>query len=609
MKGKMARIAAGLLAVLLIAGYWLLPGREERSVPSGGGHQKYALEPGDSVSWPWKPAMEDCNELSVYLKGMKKGQGIILTGILTDSTGLEAATATQAISELGETDFLSLQGSFQVDTTYTLTIRAEGEGTISIKGEEDDDGHFQPALKETGIVISQNPVLLYFATGCILLALMPVTGSDLRRKRDRTEQSLVARFLPWGTFLLILGVGLLIDLKKPTYFTDTTWGTWDEDNHTYWVQSMGLISIGGLRNALNSVITWHPGYLPLGVGYNIGEILQQLGIRNSDLPYRCAVIVNTLCYAVMCGLAVKHAPRFKVSFLLAGSIPMMIFQATSMTYDTMVGASILLGTALVMETIEQPERLSAGRAILMTALLSMGTVTKPAYSLVLLSLLMIPKGKFSSGKEKWGFRILALLLMGWCFTAMMMPGAYEDVISGDLRFSDTGAGAQIQGMLADPIGNGLKPVRYFWDNLRFVTSDWLDFWAYQEYGLPHLGDMYLILMLLAAPLCCCGENWDTPNALIPARRISWGLIAFFAELLLIYAQYIASSPVGGAVTGMQSRYFMPLWAPALLALMWPHGIRKRARAAGDVMTAAVFALICWANVENAMIHLANYWLQ
>ena len=124
MKGKMGRIAAGLLAVLLIAGYWLLPGREERSIPSGGGHQKYALEPGDSVSWPWKPAMEDCNELSVYLKGMKKGQGIILTGILTDSTGLEAATATQAISELGEADFLSLQGSFQADTTYTLTVFA-----------------------------------------------------------------------------------------------------------------------------------------------------------------------------------------------------------------------------------------------------------------------------------------------------------------------------------------------------------------------------------------------------------------------------------------------------------------------------------------------------
>ena len=609
MKGKMARIAAGVLAVLLIAGYWLLPGMEERSVPIGGGHQKFALAPGDSVSWFWTPAMEKCSELAVYLKGMKKGQGMTLTGVLTDSAGQEAASVSQAISELGEADYLSLRGTFRTDMAYTLTIQAEGEGTISIKGEENDDGVFQPALKETGIAFSQNPVLLYFAAGFILLALMPVTGPDLRRKRDRTEQSLMAKFLPWGTFLLIVGVGLLIDLKKPTYFTDTTWGTWDEDNHTYWVQSMALISGGGLRNVLNSVITWHPGYLPLGIGYNIGEILEQLGARNPDLPYRCAVIVSTICYAGMCGLAVKHAPRFKVSFLLAGSIPIMIFQATSMTYDTVVGASILLGTALVMETIEQPERLSTVRAITLTVVLSMGTVTKPAYSLILLSLLMIPKSKFGSGKEKWGFRILVLLIMCWCFAAMVMPGAYEDVLSGDLRFSDTDAEAQIQGMLADPIGSGLKPVRYFWENLRFVTSDWLDFWAYLSYGLPRLGDMYLILMLLVAPLCSCGENWDTPNALTPGRRIRWGLIAFFAELLLIYAQYIASSPVGGAVTGMQSRYFMPLWAPAMLALMWPHEIRKKAREAGAVMTAVVFMLVCWANVENALIHLANFPLQ
>ena len=246
---------------------------------------------------------------------------------------------------------------------------------------------------------------------------------------------------------------------------------------------------------------------------------------------------------------------------------------------------------------------------MLLALMSMGTVTKPAYSLILLSLLLIPAEKFGSGREKWGFRILIILMMVWCFTAMAMPGAYEDVLSGDMRFSDTDAGAQIQGMLADPMGSGLKPIRYFWEQLRFLTSDWLDFWAYVEYGLPDLGNMYLILLLVAAPFCCCGENWDEKSALTPECRISWGLIAFLSELLLIYAQYIASSPVGGNITGMQPRYFTPLWAPALLALMWPHGIRKRARAAGDVMTIAVFFCCAWANVENALIHLANYTMQ
>ena len=609
MKGKTLRIALAALALLLALGYWLFPGLEERSIPLGSGRQKWTIEGGESVSWPWTPTLETSSELSVPLKGMKKAEGLTLTASLTDSSGQAIASVTEAVAEMGERDSLLLQGEYHTGISYTLNVSAEGEGKISVKGDEDEEGAFQPSLREAGIVSTRNPVLLYFAAGLILLALTPVTESGGKKRRIRTEQGLIARLLPWGTFLLILGVGLLIDLRKPTFFTDSSWGTWDEDTHSYWVQSMALISGGGLRNCLSSVITWHPGYLPLGVGYNLGELLNLAGWKNPDLPYRCAVIMSTFCYGGMCALAVKHAPRYKVSFLVAGTIPMMIFQATSMTYDTAVTGSVLLGTALVMETLEQPGCLSARRAIILLALMGMGTVTKPAYSLILLSLLLIPAEKFVSGKEKWGFRILAILMMVWCFAAMVMPGAYEDVVSGDMRFSDTDAGAQIQGMLADPIGSGLKPVRYFWERLEFLTSDWLDFWAYAEYGLSNLGKLYLLLLLIVAPLCCCGESWDEKNALTPGRRICWGLIAFLSELLLIYAQYIASSPVGGDITGMQPRYFTPLWVPALLALMWPQGIRKRARAAGDVMTTAVFLFCAWANVANALIHLANYAIQ
>ena len=614
MKGRIARLAALALALLLAAAYGLLPNREELSYSAGSGHDKWALEDGDSVSWTWTPALAESGGLTVPLKGTKKAQGMTLTATLTDGEGREAASVTQRIADLEEGNSLRLTGRFQTGTVYTLTVRAEGEGKISVQGEEDGEGRFIPSLEESGIAFSRNPVLLYFAAGMLLLSLMPVTGTagnprrrDLRRRAAAGGNgSLAARLLPWGTFCLILGVGLLVALRKPTFFDDPTWGTWDEDAHASWVRSMSLLSWGGLRGCLNSVITWHPGYLPLGVGYNIGEALNALGLKNPGLPYRCAVITGTACYAGMCALAVRHAPRFKVSFLVAGSIPMMIFQATSMTYDTAVTASVLLGTALVMETIERPGRLTEGRAITLAALLGMGTVAKPAYSLALLSLLMIPKEKFGSRKEKALFRVLAVLMTVWCFAAMAMPGAYEDVMAGDLRFSDTDAQGQIRGMLADPFGSGLKPVRYFFENISQLTGGWLSFWAYVGFGMPYLNELYLILMLCAAPLCCCGETWDGRDALTPGRRIGWGCVAFFAEVLLIYAQYIASSPVGGAVTGMQPRYFMPLWMPALLALMWPKGIRKRTGEAGDVMAVAVFALCCWANIENALIHLANF---
>ena len=605
MKGQITRIAAGLAALLLALGYWLLPGMEERSVPTGGGHKKWALSDGESASWTWTPSMEGSSVLDIYLKGMKKAQEMTLTAVLTKGDGTEAASAVQPVAALGEADYMTLRGNFRTGEALTLTVSAAGEGSISIKGEEDENGAFLPSLRETGIVVSRNPVLLYFAAGSLLLALTPVAGTAGKRKREPWKWS-VDRLLPWGTFLMILGVGLLVDLKKPTFFANPEWGTWDEDVHSYWVQSMALISGGGLRACLNSVITWHPGYLPLGIGYNIGEWIGQItGKADPELCYRCAVIANTAVYAAMCGLAVRHAPRFKGIFMAAGAIPLMIFQATSMTYDTAVTASVLLGAALVTETVEQPGRLSAGRAILMTALLAMGTVTKPAYSLALLSLMMIPAEKFGSAKEKWAFRIFVIGMTAWCFAAMVMPGAYEDVIGGDRRFSDTDSRGQIEGMLADPFGSGLLPVRYLFGNLYFLTSEWLDFWAYVRFGLPNLGWMYLAVLLVAAPLCCCGEEFEGANPLTPRRRIGWALIALFAELLLIYAQYIASSPVGGPIAGMQPRYFMPLWGPALLALMWPRAVRKRIRPAGDIITAATFAFICWANVQNALIHLAN----
>ena len=605
MKGRIARITAAALALLLTLSFFLLPGREERELPTNSGHQKWQLEEGDSFSCPWTPALAGSNELRVYLKGLKKAREMTLTAVLTDAAGAEAAAVTQAVAELGEEDSLRLTGSFQQGTAYTLTVTAAGEGTVSLQGDTDEEGAFLPALKESGIVVSRNPVLLYFALGLALLAAAPVTGPDPERRIRRRKRTTVASLLPWGTFGLIFGVSLLVALRKPAFLVDDSWATWDEDVHSYWVLSQALVSGGGLRKCLNSVITWHPGYLPLSLGYNLGELIGLVVRTDAGFAYRCAVIMSALCYAGMCALAVKHAPRYKVSFFLAGSIPLMIFQATSMTYDTAVAGSVLLGTALLLETLAREERLSTLRAMTLLALFSLGTVAKPAYSLTLLSLLLIPAARFGGGREKWLFRICAVCLMVWCFAAMKMPGAYDDVLSGDLRFSDKNAGAQIQGMLADPLGSGLKPVRYAAENLYFLTAEWMDFWAYVDYGLPGLRDLYLILMLLAAPLCTCGESWTDRSPLTPGRRVTLGLIVALAELALIYAQYIASSPVGGAVTGMQPRYFIPLWAPALLAVMWPHGIRKRAAAAGEIMTVIVFALCLGANLENALIHLRN----
>ena len=134
MKKQMVRMSAAITAVLLVLGYWLLPVREDRSILSGSGHKKWELHPGENVYWTWKPALDDCTELLVYLKGLKKGQDITLTAELKDPSGQIAGQVIQCLAELGDRDYLTLQGRFQKNKEYILEIRAAGDGTISIKG-------------------------------------------------------------------------------------------------------------------------------------------------------------------------------------------------------------------------------------------------------------------------------------------------------------------------------------------------------------------------------------------------------------------------------------------------------------------------------------------
>ena len=262
----------------------------------------------------------------------------------------------------------------------------------------------------------------------MLLSLAPLFGTPGRRRPRR--RAAWQDLLPWGTFALILGVGLLVSLKKPAFTgLGQEWMTWDEEDHFGMIQNISLLVPGGIRAWLHGIITWDPGYMPLALGWSLGEIL---GLEAADC-YRTATVFSTVCYASMCALAVSHAPKYKAAFLVAGTMPTFLFMMTSMTYDTVVAGSILLGAALVLETAAEEQKPSPLRIMTMTALLALGTVAKPAYSLALLLLWMIPAERLGGGKRAWLFRAFVLAVLIWCMLSLAMPGAHGGIIGGDER--------------------------------------------------------------------------------------------------------------------------------------------------------------------------------
>ena len=601
------RLAALLLSACLVLAYFLFPVQEATIVDTNTGRKQLTLSGGESASWPWTPALQRPDAVALALKGFEDLGELTLEVTVKNPDGTVAASVSRTAGEL-KSGSVSLDAAFRVGTAYTLEAAVKGKGSVTLRGKTDGDGSFFPRLSESGlVVIFRNPVLLYFAAGLLLIGLTPVRGVKRTSLSSPVPEDAVARLLPWGAFLLIFGLCLWICLAKPNYMLTQQWGTWDEGDHATRLASMSLHEFTSFPAWFSGLITWYPGYLPLILGYDLGQLINALCQGQApELPYRLAVITSSLIYAGMAFLAVRHAPRYKASFLLAATIPLFLFQAASMTYDTVVAGSILLSAALLLETIEARRPMTALRAVTLLALLSLGTVAKPAYSVLLLAFLLIPGECFRGRGEKWGFRVFAVCLAVWCLFALKLPGAYDNVIAGDARFEGTDAQAQLRGMLADPLGSGLKPVVYFFTHLPELASGWIDFWAYGGNGLPGITGGYLIAMLFIAPLCACGEARDGESPLTWKRRTVLALTALLAMLLLIYAQYIASSPVRGEITGVQARYFTPLWTVFLLALMWPHRVRMALRPAGGSLAVILWALTLGVGVCNTLYHLARF---
>ena len=598
MEAKIARIAALVIALLLAAGYLFLPTLEEASIVNNGGGEKETVPTEGRLTWSWTPEMERSDLLAMTVSGRKKAKGMTVYAELTGADGAVVSSLAQPVDGIGKNDRISLKGSYEKGKVYTLSVYAEGEGTLKLLGSTDEEGNFYPMLRENGTNTGRNPVTLYFAAGVLMIALTPVSGKRKARPLPaEKKESRLSAALPWAAFFLLAALGLVMALIRPVADVGEQWRTWDEEIHWKMIQAMNLFREDGLRLTNQEMITWNPGYLPLAAGFNLAAVF------TSDLKilYHAAVCFSALTYAAVCALAVRHAPEYKATFLVAGTLPIFLFQMTSATYDTVVTGSILLGLALVLETLDREETVSLPRAMTLLAVMAFGTVAKPAYSVVLCSLLLFPRARFENGMQAWGFRILAMLLLVWCLASLAMPGGYEEVRGGDARFAGADAAEQLKYMLANPVEGGLKPLRHLWETLEFQTVEAITRWGYLGVNRP-LNSVYLWLLLVAAPLCTAGEC-GRKSILTPGRRIVLMGIAVAAEVLLVYAQYLASSEVGGGIQGMQARYFMPVWIAAALALMWPAAIRKRLGKMGDWMTVIVCLVCLGGNIYHLVTQL------
>lgn len=400
--------------------------------------------------------------------------------------------------------------------------------------------------------------------------------------------------------VLLLSMGLMFALCKPGLNITG----YDEEQHRIYASAFSGRDGYAPADYMAMFNTWFFGYLPYLAGMRLGLAL---GLCDGWV-YRLGMAAGAAAYAVLGMLAVKYAPRLKLTFLTVAALPSCVMIASNVSYDGVVIGCCLLGTALVLDELSRPGRLlSPGRAVAMTSVLAMGTLPKPAYSLALLLLLLLPRSKFASRRRCAAFRAFAVLVLVLCLCSMLL-GMYDSIIPGDDRMSDTDSAGQLALIRQ-------HPGRFLMMLGRYLVTELPLLFAYAGMTWSVLLENHVIAVALLAalallcPLCTLGESGPSP--LTGKRRAVMAAVGLLPLLGLIVTQYMVSTAVGAdTVVGMQPRYVLPVLATLLAAIAPPDTLRRRCRPAGRglaaVMAAALMAVtfICaWQEVFQTMYGL------
>lgn len=391
-------------------------------------------------------------------------------------------------------------------------------------------------------------------------------------------------------FAILLSMGMMLVLTRPAM----PLSTWDEGVHREKILLLaGLESVTWV-DYLFTYTTWFFGYVPYVLGAVIGRLLR-LG---DGWIFRMANMLAVLAQAAISALAVKHVPRYKLTFLTLAVLPTCVWLASSMSYDGTVVSYVLLGAALLLEELDAPNRRLTGvRAITLMAVLCLGTLAKPAYSLLILMIWLLPRTKFASGRRSAAFRAFAVLAMVMCMLSLLM-GAYDDLMAGDPRTDDTDSAGQLAYVLNNP-GAALGVLgRYILREVPALYGQAADFWC--GMGANHMVSALLLVVVALSTLCTAGEA-EGGLCLTAGRRAALAVLGFLPVLALIGSQYMVTTPPGmDAVQGMQPRYTLPVLVFPALALAAPCGMRRRwSPAAGGMATALAVGLF--------LLNVCNGW--
>lgn len=329
-------------------------------------------------------------------------------------------------------------------------------------------------------------------------------------------------------------------------------------------------------------------YIPHSIGIAAGRLVES----NPVWLHWFGRLGGMIAFIFIVYYAIRTTPIIKPVFFISALTPMSLYQAASITYDSLsTAASFLLMALFLKYAFDEKAKIGWREmaVILVTAFVQ--RYSKDGYFLIPLMFFIIPAGKMEKRWFMWlalGSFALLYFLPDWTWGKIVnglefRPGG-EKPFQNDFKFD--------RGMNLDYNMQDIPAfISNLFANLMFWKSDWaagaMGKFGYSYTALPKA--FYIIHGLVLIIIGFLSGN-KTNVVNIRQKLIVFGIV-FISCMLIFVGFYIGGSPIGAVkVFGMQGRYFVP-FIPMILLLFYNTALRNRKWEKWETAAVSIYSVL------------------
>lgn len=298
------------------------------------------------------------------------------------------------------------------------------------------------------------------------------------------------------------------------------------------------------------------GYIPQAIGMLVAKLLD----LNVIWLMWLGRIFNLICYAGLISLAIKKTPVLKIPLLAVACIPLAMYQASSLSIDSMIiGLAILAIAYFIRMYKAEIASLEVKHVVIFSVICLLLGLCKLPYLAFILMLFMIPFENFKKGKKIIPYMIICLIIVGIIGVLWSKYSTPTLMHSWRSRLKFINSTAQMNYVTSHPIFIGRFIQQMCTYNLSHIVYGTFNFFGAAQKN--HYTDSYhlvvaCLLIFLAVTLLAYPKNIRFKT------RTKLG--ALFILLLIYFStgfiQLLTWASVGYLNLGITTRYFVPLFA-------------------------------------------------